>query len=291
MKRIRLLRKLALGLGLLSGVGVRAQVGAGLHARVYAVKYQQQAADFVVPQVQLADAGVARRLNYRLGRLVLSDSETDSTATLPQQLRQAARACCYDAETKEPTSGQGVVGLSYEVMFNAHGLLSIAYTLEINGAYSWAQTRHATFDLRTGQQLSLATLVSDPPAQLTARMRGAISRRFGETMAAAAETEDAATLADLAERLHWNRAARHVKFATETSSEEGATPPELTDFALTPAALLVFYGPVLPHIMLNLEPDDTYRFPYARLHPGPLLRPLLPAAPPAKAAPTAATKK
>ncbi len=262
-----------LGVLLLSGLGAPAwaQPAPGGRAQVYGVTE----ADFTVPQVRLPNTAVAQRINRTLLRLVVGDhaDNVDSLGTARQQLRQADRASRYDANEKVLYDyGRGLVGADYNVLLNQDFLLSLGFTLEFTGAHPMQKTGHVTFDLRTGRPLRLADAVADSPGQLTPRMDGAINRRMGETLAEiVTTTDDSAQVADLTERFHWNKATRRVNFA-RAGRPDGAPGIALDEFALTPRALLLFYRFELPHVIQNFEPDDTYRFPYARVRPrGPLV--------------------
>jgi len=150
---------------------------------------------------------------------------------------------------------------------------------EFTGAYSWERALHVTFDLRTGRQLALTDLVADPPAQLTRRMHSAISRRFGEFLTDMSKEADSIEIDHVAELFCWNWKANRVRFQSDAAADEtGSSEPDLESFALTPRELRLYYGPGLPHVMLNYEPDDTYRFPFARIQPRGLLVPLAKAA-------------
>lgn len=259
-----------LGLGLL-GAPAWAQFAPGGRAQVYGVTE----ADFTVPQVKLADAAVARRINRTLLRLVVGAhaDNIDSLGTARQQLRQADRASRYDAAEKVSRNyGRGLVGADYNVLLNQDSLLSFGFTLEFVGAYPMQETGYVTFDLRTGRPLRLADVVADEPAQLTLRTEGAINRRMGETLAEIVATiNDSAEVADLTERFYWNKATRRVSFE-RAARPDGAPGVALDEIALTPRALLLFYRFELPHVMQNFEPDDTYRFPCMRVRPwGPLV--------------------
>lgn len=262
---------------LLGGVEARAQAQArtqtkaasGSRAQVYRVPATGEATRFEVPQVRLPDAAAARRINATLVRLLISSEAggIDSAASVMQQLRQASRECCYDPDTRQWTVGHGLTGCGYQVLFNQGGLLSLAYTSQFTGAYSWERTSHVTFDLRTGRVMALADLVADAPAQLQRRMRNAINRRLADELRKTAATYgDSATVAYVAEQFQWDWATRQVKPAL------GDGLADLTEFALTPQKLLLFYRVDFPHINLNFEPDDTYRFAYPGLLPRPLLR-------------------
>ncbi|MBH8557205.1 hypothetical protein [Hymenobacter negativus] len=236
--------------------------------------------------MQLADAVAAERINRRIVALVL-DGATNPKLSVRQQLRQAERACCYDSENGLGwnTVGQGLTGCDYSVLLNQQGLLSLEYSQEFTGAYSWEQALHVTFDLRTGNQLALADLVADLPAQLTRRMHGAISRRFGETLDGMHDEADSTDIATVAECFSWDWAAKRVRFQTDLgpTEESRASEPDLESFALTPHEVRLYYERMLPHVMLNYEPDNAYHFPYARVQPRGLLAPV--------AAKAAATKK
>jgi hypothetical protein len=258
-------------------------------AEVYRVPASGEAGRFEVPQVRLPNAAVARRINQRLLRGVfgvMGEGEVEITtkATPQQQLYQAARECCYDADARMwVAAGSGLTGSWYSVLLNRAGLLSLSLTRQHTGAHHTFDTQFFTFDLLTGRRLSLTDVVADPPAQLVRRMQGAINRRYGEALALAKEERsDSATLAEMTEVLHWDWKTRRVRwFAGDTSAAVlalTASDPDVETFALTPAALLLFHDAGFHRLSQAPQPDDTYRFPYSRLHAKPLLQPLVPLA-------------
>lgn len=107
--------------------------------------------------------------------------------------------------------------------------------------------------------------MADAPAQLRQRLRWAVSRRLGEALGEAVDFygDEPATIAHVAEQFQWSWATH------QTAIGEGA---DLTDFALTPRTLLLFFQVGFAHVEANFEPDATYRFAYASLHPQPLVR-------------------
>jgi hypothetical protein len=181
-------------------------------------------------------------------------------------------------------AGEGLTGSEYTVLLNRSGLLSLSLTKQTTGAHHNYETEFLAFDLRTGRLLTLTDVVADPPAQLTRRMQGAINRRYSEALALAkAESADSVILAEMAEKFYWDWSARRVRwFAGDTSAAALALTspdPEVTSFALTPTALLLFHSAAFHRLSLAPEPDDTYRFPYTRLQPRSLLVPLTKVAP------------
>ncbi|HEX8506018.1 MAG TPA: hypothetical protein VF630_11685, partial [Hymenobacter sp.] len=260
---------------------------AGGPAVVYQVPAPGEAGRFQVPQVRLSNAAVARRVNRQLLRGVLGKGETetvDAKASPQQQLYQAARECCYDADTRTWAAGGGLTGSEYAVLLNRAGLLSLSITRQYTGAHHTFDTEFLTFDLHTGRRLTLADVVADPPAQLVRRMQGAINRRYAEALATAAEVRgDSATLAEMAELFHWDWSARRVRWFTGDTSAAvlalTSADPEVETFALTPTALLFFHSAGFHRLSQAPEPDDTYRFLYIWLKPRSLLRPLLSSGP------------
>lgn len=231
----------------------QAQASAAGRAETYAVVGAGKGAQFSLPQVRLADEAVSQRINRAIARAVLRNAEApiDTTAALPKQLRQAAgQACCLS-------------GARFQVLLNQGYLFSVKLTLQYNGAYYYERPVYLVFDLGTGQRLSLAALVADSPAQLRQRLEGAVNRRIGEFLGDTTTGEHAGRAA-LAERFGWDFARRRVRFSTPTAQTE-APAVDLTEFALTPHALLLFYRVALPATMLADVPDETYRFPYNRL--------------------------
>lgn len=255
-----------------------------MRAVVYKVPAPGEVSRFEVPQVRLANAAVARHINEVLLRGVLGDAEegaVNAKASPQQRLYLAARACCYDADTRMwAAAGGGLTGSEYAVLLNRSGLLSLSLTRQTTGAHHNYETEFFTFDLRTGRLLTLADVVADPPAQLTRRMQGAINRRYGEALALArAESADSAILSYMAEKFYWEWSARRVRwFAGDTSAAALALTspdPEVATFALAPTALLLFHSAAFHRLSQSPEPDDTYRFPYARLRVRPVLQRLL----------------
>lgn len=231
---------------------------------------------FKVPQVRLGDAAVSRRINRSILLRILGE-EINPAGPVAQVIQQAAKACCWDAEARHWRGGQGITGCDYTVLLNEHGVLSLELVQEFTGAYSYESTGHLTFDLRTGRALTLADVVADPPAQLQRRMRGAITRRFGEALGEMMqEPLDTADIALVVELYCWDKVAKRVRFESDPGSadEARATEPDPENFALTPVELRLYYGPVLPHVIQNMDLDGTYHFPYARVQPRGLLVPV-----------------
>ncbi|MFD1468600.1 hypothetical protein ACFQ48_10225 [Hymenobacter caeli] len=255
----------------------RAQSAPGGRAQVYSVTE----ASFTVPQVKLADAAVARRINRVLLRHLVEET-VDSTASAHRQLRQAALACCYDQENHQwMASGMGYSGTSYKVLLNQGYLLSFEFHKDYNGLEWPAQDWHLTFDLRTGRVLTLADVVADPPAQLDRRLGWAVDRRLKDELAKVAETYGdssiVAHVADLYGLSDWITPTTPVA-PGDTAADESGTRFKLLDFALRPHALLLFHAVDMGRFDFPFLPDPTYTFPYARLRPRGLLVPLAKAA-------------
>jgi hypothetical protein len=232
---------------------VAAQEPAPGRAELFAVLGAGKGAQFSLPQVRLADELAAARINRGIARAVVSqaDAPVDTMAALPRQLRQlAGQPCCLS-------------GARFQTLLNQGNLLSLKLTLEFHGAYYYERPVYLVFDLSTGQRLTLAALVADPPAQLARRLEGAVNRRIGEFLGDTATGEHAGRAA-LAERFGWDFAKRRVRFSTAAAPTE-IPAPDLGEFALTPHTLLLFYRVGLPSSMLADIPEDTYRFPYTRL--------------------------
>ncbi len=241
--------------GLGSGLSMPAAAQAPVpgRAETYAVLGAGKGAQFSVPQVRLADEAASQRINRAIARAVLANAEEplDTTAALPKQLRQVAgQACCLS-------------GARFQVLLNQSFLFSVKLTLEFHGAYYYERPVYLVFDLGTGQRLKLAALVADHPTQLRQRLEGAVNRRIGEFLGDTA-TGGHAGRAGLAERFGWDFAKRRVRFPT-AAAPSAAPAVDITEFALTPHTLLLFYRVGLPATMLADMPEETYRFPYNRL--------------------------
>ncbi|RZK26316.1 MAG: hypothetical protein EOO63_14855 [Hymenobacter sp.] len=234
------------------------------HARVYTV----QRGYYNVPQVALPNAVVARRINQRLARLLVQCEDpdaVDSLATLPRQLQQAKRASDFDENKQLLANSQGFIGCSYTVLLNQGGLLSLAYQCDFRWNQEASTTGHVTFDLRTGRPLRLAQLVADSATQLQRRMQAAINRRLKEHLAEITEEYgDSVTVAYVADRYGWDWATKSVGLTAD-----------LSEFALTPKRLLLFYKVDFQRINAPFQMDETYQFSYNSLKPSPLLKPAL----------------
>lgn len=226
---------------------VAAQAPAG-RAEVYAVLGAGKGAQFSLPQVRLADEAVSQRINRAIARAVVRQAKAtiDTTATLPKQLREvAADDCC-------------LAGARFQVLLNQGNLFSVKLTLELRGTPSYERQRYLVFDLGTGQRLVLPALIADSPDLLAHRLEAAVSRRMGEFLADSA-VRSHPDRAALAQKLHWNPTTHQVNFAA------GASAVSLQEFALTPHALLLLYPADQQSATLADIPEETYRFPYARL--------------------------
>ncbi|MCI1187433.1 hypothetical protein MON38_08370 [Hymenobacter sp. DH14] len=225
-----------------------AQTPAPGRAETYAVLGAGKGAQFSVPQVRLADEAVSQRINRAIARAVVSQAKVavDTTAALPKQLRQVASDDCC------------LTGARFQVLLNQGALFSVKISLEFRGASSYERQRYLVFDLGTGERLPLTALLADPPAQLARRLEAAVNRRMGEFLADSA-TRTHPGRAALARSLHWNATTRQVDFAA------GAPAVSLQEFALTPHALLLLYPTDQQAVALADIPEETYRFPYARL--------------------------
>lgn len=279
MKRISL--GFLLVAGLTSGRGAQAQGAAGSRAQVYTIT-DSKSGRFQVPQIKLPNATVASRINHALMRHFRERSEdVDSTHSPRQQLREAARQCCFDEETKSwRAGGDGLTDTDYTVLLNQNYLLSLAFS-ESNQGLAQPGGPHLTFDLRTGQVLKLTDLVADPPARLARRLQAAISRRLRDELANVVENYgDDSTRIDYVARLYdietWDTTPRRG-LALDTDGEYESD-NYYFEFALTPSALLLFHTVGMARVNFEFLPDETYTFPYKRLQPRGLLLPVAKAA-------------
>ncbi|UOQ71114.1 hypothetical protein [Hymenobacter cellulosilyticus] len=274
-----------LGVGVVLGARLPdvAQTQPGEQAQVYTVTNDGAGGNFHLPQVRLANTAVARRINRQLLGLVTDySSAIDSTASPRRQLTQLARECCYDEESRSwLAAGSGLTGMTYEVLLNQNYLLSFQFQREDQGL-AQPGTSHLTFDLRTGRLLTLAELVADAPAQLERRLGYAISRRLHDELAnvVANYGDDSTMIAHVAQLYgisEWNttpQAALRLDMGNGSGGDPYESRLHLTEFALRPNALLLFYSVGMSRLNFEFLPDETYVFPYTRLQPRPLLQPI-----------------
>ncbi|OON70205.1 hypothetical protein B0919_05580 [Hymenobacter sp. CRA2] len=208
---------------------------------------------FELPQVQLPDAAVAARLN----QAIVAASFWMEADWLQLSTRQAVQRCLREYQENDK---QGLTSLSYNVVCNEHGVLTLALTSDYLGAYPYTDTRCFVFDTRTGRRLRVADLVRDTTA-LRTRWRTAISQRVAAHLRAdLVETlGDSAVAAELPALLHWNAAKQQVTFE--------ANEPRFDDFAVTRRGLTLAYSFGLPHVIQAAEPERDYSFTYAELRP------------------------
>lgn len=247
-RRGSLLRFCLVGLAMGLCLPAAAQAPGNGRAETFAVVGAGKGAQFSVPQVRLADEMVSQRINRAIALAVVSQAKivVDTTAALPKQLRQVASDDCC------------LIGARFQVLLNQGLLFSVKISLEFRGANTYERERYLVFDLGNGERLSLAALVADPPAQLSRRLETAVNRRMSEFLADSAVRSHPGRAA-LARTLHWNAATHQVEFTA------GAPPISLQEFALTPHALLLLYPADQQAVALADVPEETYRFPYARL--------------------------
>ncbi|PJJ60611.1 hypothetical protein [Hymenobacter chitinivorans] len=272
-----------------------AQGAPGAQAQVYTVTDQtakNEATYYQVPQVRLPDAAVARRINRQLWRFFTRNFSTlDSTASLHRQLLQAVHECCYDEEFKAwRAGGDGLTGFDYTVLLNQNYLLSFEFYRNWQG-FQEPASYHLTFNLRTGRLVTLAELVADSPTQLKRRLGLAISRRLHDELAGvvASYGNDSALIARVAQLYgmeEWDTTPQaalrlYAGNGSEVNPDESLFPLtefSLTEFALQPNALLLFYSVDMSRYDFEFLPDETYVFPYTHLQPRPLLQPVAQAA-------------
>ncbi|UYZ63960.1 hypothetical protein [Hymenobacter weizhouensis] len=176
-------------------------------------------------------------------------------------MRLAQRRCCIDIdeETGQRRPAQGLTGCSYQVLHNDGRLLSFEFNLEHTGAYSWQNTQHAVFDVRTGQRLRLTDVVAETPARVRQLLRVAINRRLTKTLNELwEESQDSAEVQALAERFTYNLRTHQVEY---TSAAE----PTLEDFTITARGITIFYQPWLPPAWWPHSPESAYFFPFTAL--------------------------
>jgi hypothetical protein len=209
---------------------------------------------FALPQLQPLRSQVATaRINRALVAAFAWNLEKAPAAPT------AAEALKH-AEAEYQANGQrGFVGASYEVLYNAHHLLSLALHHEYEGAYPSTSTVHLTFDLRTGQLLALRQLVADTAA-LRRQWQQAIGRRVAahlRALPAQYPEADADTRAEVQELLGTTGAGHSLTFKPNE--------PRFSDFALTRKGLALYHSFDFPHVIQALEPETIYLFPYAEL--------------------------
>ena len=274
-------------LALLSGPMARGQAP-GSRAQIASVPATGETGRFKVPQVTLPDAAVSRRINKFIMRWFRDEvgDPIDSTASPQQQLRQAARQCCFDEDTKTWwAGGTGLTGSGYSILLNQNYLLSLGFSITYNGLEQPGDP-HFTFDLRTGKVLKVSDLVANPPGQLGRRFRTAISRRLRNKLGGVVkvygdDSDRIETVARLYQIEHWDTTPQRglaldmAGDAPEPTDDFGAG---ITDFALTPDALLLFHNVGMQRTSFEFLPDPAYTFPWARLQPRERLRPVIEAA-------------
>ncbi|MDJ0367230.1 hypothetical protein QMK33_18940 [Hymenobacter sp. H14-R3] len=200
-----------------------------------------------LPQVQLPNAAAASRINAVLVQHLAEVADTVLPALSGQAVRLARPML------RNHSGGNASGSLLYEVRYNAHGLLSLAFTVNQPGA-SIEDVHHLTFDLGMGRQLRPADLVAQPRA-LARSLAKRCAARKAETLQAIAEAlpDDPDMQAQLAGIV----------------GEMDAVPLADFDFYLTRHGLVFFnlLTKNFPHPYYNLAPEPEYRYSFAELRP------------------------
>lgn len=210
---------------------------------------------FELPQVQLPDAALAGRLNQAIVAAAAGFEGQADWAGLSGQ--QVVQRCLREYRQNNQ---QGLTSLSYSVVYNDHGLLTLAQISEYMGAYPSSDTRSMVFDVRTGRRLTMADLVRDTTA-LRDAWRAKISQRVAGFLRDAPQNfaDDPDLAQELPQLLRWNAATRQVAF--------DAHEPRFYDVAVTPRGLTLTYSFGFPHVIQAAEPEQDYSFTYAELRP------------------------
>lgn len=208
---------------------------------------------FTLAQVSLPGTAATARINRELVAIFEENMEASALK------RAAHQAVIHALATYHDMGNQGFTNASFEVLYNAQNLLSMAFYYEYLGAYPSTATRHATFDLRTGRLVTIGQLLAD-----TLALRQHWQKNIDHEVAAVISSLptdypdlEADGRDDIQERLGWNSTLRKVEF------EPGQ--PRFDDFALTPTGLTLFLDFGFPHVIQALEPNEAYGFTYSTL--------------------------
>lgn len=166
-----------------------------------------------------------------------------------------------DIKTNFKECSCGTVGVSYNINYNANNILDISVFVETLGAYSSGYVNRLTFDTRTGEKLSISSILK--PASLTQlafECDQLLQERIKKSIAEADEGEGADWLKEL---------TQDRKFETE----------HLNNFSISPEGITFYYPFGFPHAALALEPDDAFLFTFNQLKddidPASILSPLV----------------
>lgn len=218
-------------------------------AKVFSVDGAAKNTYFALPQVRLVNLTAARRINQTLVEYFNSTNGD----TLPRTAGQAVRAA--EALFQE-NNEQGFRGYEFQVLYNAHGVLSLGFAVTELSEHELITGSYTTFDLRTGRQMPLAKLIAD-----TTALRRNWKRQVNESVAESVERargyfgKDSASLAYFKERVNWDDHTHAVRLSWEP------------DFALTPDGLSLFCRYDLPLSWAELQPQGEYPFAWERLRP------------------------
>ena len=222
----------------------------GLHATVREVIDSvrgDRAYSVRLPQVQLPNVATARRINAVLVQQLAEVADT----VPPLAAQQAVRLARPMLRTSNDGYNSG--SLSYQLCYNAHGLLSLAFNVNQQGT-SIEDSHHLTFDLRTGRLLTPADLVARPQA-LARSLAQRRTERYHEQVAAIAEE-----LPDDPEMR--NQLESNMSPLLELSLASA-------DFYLTRHGMVFFENLTkqYPHPYYNLAPDPNYVYSFSELRP------------------------
>ena len=203
---------------------------------------------FSLPQVHLANPTAAQLINQKLVEYFNSVAGDTTVHTARQAVRLAE---IMFRENNE----QGFRGYEFQVLYNANGVLSLALAFTELSEHELVTGYHATFDLRTGNELALTDLLDTTALQRTWRQQ--VNESTAECVERAKDYfhGDSADLAYLKERVRWDDRSQAVTFYPGP------------DFTLTADGLSLFSHYDLPVPWFELQPQGEYPFTWEELRP------------------------
>ena len=225
----------------------RKPAAADQHANVFSVEGTAANTAFSLPQVRLVNPTAARRIN----KVLVQHFNAVNGDTLVCTARQAVRSA--EAMFRE-NNKQGFRGYEFQVLYNAHGVLSLELAITELSEHEQVTGSHITFDLRTGRQFSLADFIFDTTA-LKRKWNQQVNESTEESVTSAKKyfAQDSASFTYFKQRVGWD------------DSRQASTLHAAVEFAFTADGLSLFCHHDLPLPWNELQPQEEYPFGWEEL--------------------------
>jgi len=220
-------------------LAAQAQTATFKELRVPCTKFNEDDTTLSItyPIVMVPNKPVADRINAAIKRELLDEGIQDSTLSTEASLRQYAH--------------DNLREMSYTVLFNKNGLLSIEVQLAAIGFYDYEFKRHFLFDLSSGKLLALADVIIPGKYQWFKKTMLQLKKNELEKYERGLKPDldsgyiDKQTYDLCIQRIKDNHCKGEIS---------------LDEFSLTPSGIKVYNGCFFPHSLMRVAPEYRLRF-------------------------------